>query len=118
MQSLLPTSPGLRGTPIRPSGTFPREAGEGISLRRLRLAELREFADRQLEGAPYLAAVAAALMRRELVQRGEDPLLHVVAPVDRQGGQHLGQDGIVGVGPFALVGLALVVEGEDARLRV
>src|SRR5260370_20877619 len=88
------------------------------SFRRLRRPELRELAHRQLEAAPRRAAVAAPLMGRDFFQRGKDPLLHVVAPIDRQAGQHIGQDGIVGIRPFALVGLAVAVEGEDARLGV
>src|SRR5947208_11356889 len=77
-----------------------------LLLCRSRGPQLWEFADRQIEGAPHLAAVAAALMRRHFFQGGEDPLLHVVAPMNGQGSQHLGQDGVVGASPFALVGLA------------
>src|SRR4029453_14874815 len=103
-----------RAAPVTMTAWLSKWMSISRSLRRLRLPKLGELSPRQLEGAPHLAAVAPTLMRRQLSHRGEDALLHVVAPIDGQGGQHLGQGGIVGVGPFALVGLALGVEGEDA----
>src|SRR5829696_9185188 len=105
-----------RAAPVTMTAWLSKWMSISRSLRRLRLPKLGELGPRQLEGAPHLAAVAATLMRRQLCHRGEDALLHVVAPIDGQGGQYLGQGGIVGVGPFALVGLALGVEGEDTRL--
>src|SRR5260370_1099837 len=107
-----------RAAPVTMTAWLSKWMSISRSFRRLRQPELRELADRQVEGAPHRAAVAAALRRREVFQRRDTPLLDVVAPMHRQGGQHLGQDGIVGVGPFALVGHALVVEGEDAGLGV